>query len=105
MSDTFSSNIPIKLLSEALSEPIVNTYKAGGLGLALLLIGALLTLIAFFFGPGLFGYVILFVGVLLILVLVFLFYLQGIRPFNMEKGRLKRTKRSSIPFKHLLWIW
>jgi hypothetical protein len=50
MSDTSASNIPIKLLSEALSEPIINTYKAGGLGLALLLIGTLLTLGAFFSG-------------------------------------------------------
>ena len=92
MNGTSSSNIPVKLLSEALSEPIVNTYKAGGLGLALLLIGTLLTLIAFFFGPSLFGYVILFVGVFLILVLVFLFYFQGIRPLQHGEGQIKKNE-------------
>jgi hypothetical protein len=92
MSNVSSSNIPIKLLSEALSEPIVNTYKAGGLGLALLLIGTLLTLVAFFFGPSLFGYAILFVGVFLILVLVFLLYLQGIRPLQHGEAQIKKNE-------------
>jgi hypothetical protein len=48
MRDASPSNIPIRLLSEALSGPIVKTYKAGGLGLVLILIGTLLTLVAFF---------------------------------------------------------
>jgi hypothetical protein len=75
-------------LSDAIGAPIVSAYKAGGLGLAFLTLGASLLLAAFRWNDkGLFTYFILGVGTLLIFSTLTLFYFKDLKKLmNAHKG-------------------
>ncbi len=92
MSDTSSTNLPVKLLSEAISSPIIKAHQEGGLALVFILIGTLLMLGAFFFGISIFGVASLVIGSLIILVIVSFFYFQSIRPLQQLNAQIKRNQ-------------
>jgi hypothetical protein len=75
-------------LSDAIGAPIVSAYKAGGLGLAFLTLGASLLLAAFRWNDkGVFTYFILGVGTLLIFSTLTLFYFKDLKKLmNAHKG-------------------
>jgi len=76
-----------KPLSSALTEPILKAYKAGGFGVAFLLLGAILMLAAFVRGvQDIFGYAILGVGIALIAGSCVLFYYSDIRPLRQAQA-------------------
>lgn len=88
MSDTS----PVKLLSEALSGPIIKAHQEGGLALVFILIGTILMLGAFFFGLSIFGIASLVIGALIIIVIVSFFYFQSIRPLQRLNAQIKRNQ-------------
>lgn len=83
----------IKPLSDALSAPILSSYKAGGLGLAFLTLGALLMLIAFFWNDrGILTYFILGIGTLLIFSTLAYFYFKDMRKLVTAKEKVHKNK-------------
>lgn len=72
-----------KKFSEAISNPLIKAYQKGGLGLAFLVLGAILLLASAFLdrsNPLL--WILAVIGFLLILAVVALFYFQAIRPIQ-----------------------
>lgn len=69
----------VKPLSDALSEPLVKAYKAGGYGLVFIFSGTILLLIALFSGEGILRYLVGIIGALMILAVLALFYFQDIK--------------------------
>jgi hypothetical protein len=79
---------PLKPLSDAIFDPVTKAYKAGGLGLAFLGLGAFLMLAAFLLPErGPFGYVIVGVGFMLVALTCVLFLLKDVLPlFRLRRG-------------------
>jgi hypothetical protein len=79
---------PLKPLSDAIFGPVTKAYKAGGLGLAFLGLGAFLMLAAFLLPDrGPLGYVIVVVGFILIALTCVLFLLKDVLPlFRLRRG-------------------
>lgn len=65
-----------KRFSDAISDPLIKAYRAGGFGLALLTVGAILMLTAFFWnGPAVIRYIVLLIGaVLTFFVLAYVYF-------------------------------
>ena len=83
----------IKPLSDAVSAPILSSYKAGGLGLTFLTLGALLMLIAFFWNDkGVLTYFILGIGTLLIFSTLAYFYFKDMRKLITAKKNVHKNK-------------
>jgi hypothetical protein len=82
--------------SDAISDPLVKTYRAGGFGLALLFIGAIFMLTAFFWtGPTVIQYIVLLTGALLtFFVLVYVYF--------KEFPRLRRARASVAANKEMI---
>jgi hypothetical protein len=78
----------LKPLSDALFDPVSRAYKAGGLALAFLTLGAFLMLVAFLRSTkDTASYVILCTGFILVISTCLLFFLKDIRPlFNAQKS-------------------
>jgi hypothetical protein len=81
---TFTIN---KKFSEAISNPLIKAYQKGGLGLAFLVLGAVLLLAsAFLDRSNPLSWVLAATGFLLILTVVALFYFQAIRPIQTAQA-------------------
>lgn len=82
------SKEPIKLLSDAIFSPTSKAYKAGGLGLAFLSLGALLMVAAFLLpGRGIVGYFLVGTGFLLVALTCLLFLFKDVLPlFRVRQG-------------------
>jgi hypothetical protein len=65
-------------LAEALAAPLLGAYRAGGFGLAFLLLGASILTGAGFAGRGPVTYVLLGVGIVLVLIPCYFFYAKRI---------------------------
>jgi len=79
-------------LSDAFGAPIVSAYKAGGFGLAFLVLGASLLLAAFRWNDrGIFTYLILGVGILLITSTLTLFYFKDLKKLMNAHKAIKRN--------------
>ena len=85
---------PFKPLSDAISAPIVDAYKAGGLGLTLVFVGTLLLLSTLLFGGSITAYVIGILGALIILTVLYLFYFQSIKPLKDLNDRVKKNQET-----------
>ncbi|WJK42237.1 hypothetical protein O7608_07570 [Solwaraspora sp. WMMA2056] len=72
-------------LADALAAPLLSAYRAGGFGLAFLLLGALILTGAGIAGRGLVTYVLLSVGIVLVLVPCYFFYVKEIRPIDRAR--------------------
>ena len=82
------SKEPIKLLSDAIFNPTTKAYKAGGLGLAFLSLGAFLMLVAFLLpGRGVGEYFLVGTGFLLVALTCLLFLFKDVLPlFHLRQG-------------------
>jgi len=82
------SKEPIKLLSDAIFSPTTKAYKAGGLGLAFLSLGALLMFAAFLLpGRGVGEYFLVGTGFLLVALTCLLFFFKDVLPlFRLRQG-------------------
>ena len=77
-----------KHFSDAISDPLLKAYRAGGFGLALLTFGAILMLTAFFWGgPTAIRYIVLLVGALLTFFVLAYVYFK-------EFPRVRRARAS-----------
>jgi hypothetical protein len=77
-----------KPFSDAISDPLIKAYRAGGFGLALLVFGAILMLTAFFWnGPMVIRYIVLLVGALLTFFVLAYVYFK-------EFPRVRRARAS-----------
>jgi hypothetical protein len=82
-----------KSLSEALFEPINKAYQVGGLGLAFLVLGAFIMLIAFFWpNPSVMSYLLFTGGFILVIFTCSLFYVKEIRPLYKVQQNIKHNK-------------
>jgi hypothetical protein len=70
---------PLKPLSGAIADPLVITFRAGGWALALLFLGVLILLVAFFFGSGVGGFLIGLIGVSLLSFALWYIYIKDVR--------------------------
>lgn len=82
----------VKNLSEAISAPIIDSYKAGGLGLVFAFLGTLLLLIALFSGKGVYGYIFGILGSLMILAVLCLFYFRDIKKLKDINDSIEKNK-------------
>jgi cell fate (sporulation/competence/biofilm development) regulator YmcA (YheA/YmcA/DUF963 family) len=83
----------VKPLSEAISTPITQAYKAGGLGLTFLTLGAMLMLIAFFSkSREALTYVIFGVGTVLIFATLAFFYFKDMRKLVRAQSSVEKNK-------------
>ena len=83
----------IKPLSDAISTPITQAYKAGGLALTLLTLGAILMLIAFFSSNReALTYVIFGVGAVLIFATLAFFYFKDMRKLVRAQTSVQKNK-------------
>jgi len=83
----------LKPLSEAIFEPLNRAYKAGGFGLAILSLGALLMLLAYFWKEeGPFRLLFLFSGLLMVMLPAGFFYLKDIRPLLRAQNSVEQNK-------------
>jgi hypothetical protein len=82
-----------KPFSDAISEPLRKAYVAGGFGLTLLTLGAILMLTAFFWQQqGLVRYVILGTGLALVLFTLAYVYLKELRRLSKMQTSVKQNK-------------
>jgi hypothetical protein len=72
-------------LADALAAPLLGAYRAGGFGLAFLLLGAMILTGAGFVDRGLATYVLLGIGVLLVLIPCYFFFIKEIRPIDRAR--------------------
>lgn len=80
------ANVAVKRpLADALAAPLLGAYRAGGFGLAFLLLGASLLTGAGIAGRGPVTYVLLSMGVLLVLIPCYFFYAKEIRPIDRAR--------------------
>lgn len=80
-------------LSNAIAEPIEKAYRAGGLGLSLLTLGAILMLAAYFSNKGgMISLVLLGTGALLIFTIVIYFYLSEMNKLVLSKNKIRENK-------------
>jgi ABC-type multidrug transport system fused ATPase/permease subunit len=88
-----SKAVNVKPLSEAISTPIMAAYKAGGLGLSFLTLGAIMMLIAFFWNDrGVLAYITLSVGVILIFATLAFFYFKDLRKLVKAQNSIQKNK-------------
>lgn len=66
----------LQSLSEAVAAPIEKAYRAGGLGLSMLTLGAILMLTAYFIDRGVVSYVLLGTSAVLIFTVLAYFYMS-----------------------------
>jgi hypothetical protein len=85
----------VKLLSDAIIEPITKAYRVGGFGLAFLLLGAIMILLGALISLGDFVYPLAFAGLLLIIIPCYFFYAREIRPVSAAK-KLTAQNREMI---------
>ena len=86
-------NAPVKALSEALFDPVYKAYKLGGLGLAILVLGSILMLVAFFLpNKDIFSYLIVFTGLMLILLVSALFFLKELLALFRAQRSVEQNK-------------
>jgi hypothetical protein len=72
-------------LADALAAPLLGAYRAGGFGLAFLLLGASILTGTGFAGGGPVTYVLLGVGIVLVLIPCYFFYAKEIRPIDRAR--------------------
>ncbi len=85
-----------KRFSDAISDPLVKAYRAGGFGLALLTIGAIFMLTAFFWnGPTVIRYIVLLIGALLTFFVLAYVYFK-------EFPRVRRARASVAENKEMI---
>lgn len=85
-----------KRFSDAISDPLIKAYRAGGFGLALLTFGAILMLTAFFWnGPTVIRYIVLLVGALLTFFVLAYVYFK-------EFPRVRRARASAAANKEMI---
>jgi hypothetical protein len=72
-------------LSEALASPLIGAYRAGGFGLAFLLLGAAILTGAGFADRGPVTFVLLGIGILLVLIPCCFFFIKEIRPIDRAR--------------------
>jgi hypothetical protein len=85
-----------KHFSDAISDPLIKAYRAGGFGLALLTFGAILMLTAFFWnGPPVIRYIVLLVGALLTFFVLAYVYFK-------EFPRVRRARASVAENKEMI---
>jgi|HubBroStandDraft_4_1064222.scaffolds.fasta_scaffold101604_2 hypothetical protein len=85
-----------KRFSDAISDPLIKAYRAGGLVLTLLTLGAILMLTAFFWNqPGPVRYVVLLVGTVLTFFTLAYVYFK-------EFPRVKRARESVVANREMI---
>src|SRR5579864_4833794 len=85
-----------KRFSDAISDPLIKAYRAGGFGLALLTIGAIFMLTAFFWnGPTVIRYIVLIIGALLTFFVLAYVYFK-------EFPRVRRARASVTANKEMI---
>lgn len=72
-------------LADALAAPLLGAYRAGGFGLAFLLLGATILAGAGFADRGPVTYVLLGIGILLVLIPCYFFFIKEIRPIDRAR--------------------
>ncbi|GHJ43393.1 hypothetical protein Cs7R123_07350 [Catellatospora sp. TT07R-123] len=72
-------------LADALAAPLLGAYRAGGFGLAFLLLGATILTGAGFVDRGPVTYVLLGIGILLVLIPCYFFFIKEIRPIDRAR--------------------
>jgi hypothetical protein len=80
-----------RLLSDALSRPLIGAYRAGGFGLAFLLLGAVLMLLSATLLEGVVTYLIAAAGFALIVVPCWFFWLKEMRPISVAQRRVREN--------------
>ena len=86
-------SINIKPLSDAISKPITDAYKVGGLGLSFLTLGAILMLIAFFWNDKtILTYFIFGIGTILIFATLAYFYFNDLRKLLKAQNAIQQNK-------------
>jgi hypothetical protein len=83
---------PEMRLSDAISQPLISAYRAGGLGLTLLVLGALLMSLAATVLTGAGRYVIVAIGLGLIALPCYFFYVQQIRPIAKAQQAVEQNR-------------
>jgi hypothetical protein len=82
-----------KHFSDAISDPLIKAYRAGGFGLALLTVGAILMLTAFFWsGPTGIRYIVLLVGALLTFFVLAYVYFKEFPRVRRARDRVAANK-------------
>src|ERR1700733_5178738 len=95
MSDKAPST-DFKRFSDAISDPLIAAYRAGGFVLTLLTLGAILMLTAFFWDrPGPIRYIVLIVGAVLTFFTLAYVYLK-------EFPRVRRARASVVANKEMI---
>ncbi|GIF96710.1 hypothetical protein [Catellatospora citrea] len=79
-------------LAEALAAPLLGAYRAGGFGLAFLLLGAMILTGAGFVDRGPVTYVLLGIGALLVLIPCYFFFVKEIRPIDRARKAVARNQ-------------
>ncbi|GIG62574.1 hypothetical protein Lfu02_69460 [Longispora fulva] len=79
-------------LSDAVAQPIIAAYRAGGFALALLVLGALLMLSGATLASGVFGYVIVILGFVLVIAPCYFFYVREIRPLTRAQAAGEQSR-------------
>jgi cellulose biosynthesis protein BcsQ len=83
----------MKSLADAIFEPINKAFKAGGLVLTLLSVGAFLMLVAFFWpNKGVISYLLLSTGLLLIVITCIFFYIKEMRPLLNTQRKIEENR-------------
>jgi hypothetical protein len=88
------SQLPkIEPLSKAVSTLLERAYRAGGLGLSLLTLGAILMLVAYVYGKrGLVSHAVLVLGAILILSVLVYFYIGDMRKLVGARKKIRENK-------------
>jgi hypothetical protein len=83
----------IEPLSKAVATPLERAYRAGGLGLSLLTLGAILMLVAYVYGKrGLVSHAVLALGAMLILSVLVYFYIGDMRKLVGARKKIRENK-------------
>lgn len=83
----------LESLSEAVAAPIEKAYRAGGLGLSLLTLGAILMLAAYFTeSKSVISLALLGTGTLLIFTVILYFYLSEMNKLVHAKSKIRENK-------------
>lgn len=82
----------IKPLSQAISDPLIKTYKAGGLVLSIAFLGTFLLLAPMFLGKSIQGYIAGSLGGLMLFAVLFFFYFHDIKKLKDVHDKIKDNK-------------
>lgn len=80
-----------KRLSDAISAPLITAYRAGGLGLSILVLGALLMFGGGLLGAGATRLGMMAAGFVVILVPCYFFYVREVRPLHAAERAVDRN--------------